>query len=112
MYFIGLVAIYAHLRAAVRTNNVVVVDRIWGISWGVFHSTGKYHYARLCVYVQHVFRNIHPGSTTFEDIIKFLLSCIIALREVLEKRLISFRGHGNHFMGPDLVTEKQNLYGR
>ena len=36
----------------------------------------------------------------------------IALYVALQNRLMSFRGEGNHYMGPDLVTEKQNLYGR
>ena len=52
---------YAQLRAAIRGNDIETVNKIWGVSWGIFECTGKNKYTHLCLYVQHVLHNVHPG---------------------------------------------------
>ena len=78
MYFLGCAMMYAQLRFAVREGNVDVVDQIWGVSWMIFHSTHKFMYARLTLYVQHVLANVHPGiiniTCNFFSVIYFFRS--------------------------------------
>lgn len=93
--FLSFCFLYANLRSAIRNNDIVFVNRVWCTIWPLFHATNKYMYARLTLYVQHVLANVHP-----------------ALQHALQNRLISLKGESNHYIGPDLVTEIMNLYGR
>lgn len=52
---------YAHLRYALRSGNINVVNFMWEMSWALFHATNKFQYARLTLYVQHVLKNVHDG---------------------------------------------------
>jgi hypothetical protein len=86
---------YSHLRYAVRNNDINVVNNIWISSWPLFISTNKSNYARLTFYFQYTIKYAHP-----------------TIVELLNKRLVSMYGLSNHFIAPDMVTEKQNLKGR
>jgi hypothetical protein len=52
-------------------------------------------YSRLTLYVQHILAHAHES-----------------IRAALRHRLVSLSGNPNRHMGPDMVTEKQNLMGR
>jgi len=36
----------------------------------------------------------------------------LAVKAVLQQQLISLKGEKNHYIGPDLLTEIQNRFGR
>lgn len=93
--FLSYCFLYAELQHAIQSNDIHTVNSIWCTVWPLFHSTNKIWYARLTMYVQHVLINVHPG-----------------IRNALQMRLISLKGESNHFFGPDMMTEIQNLYGR
>lgn len=86
---------YAQLRHNIRSNNIQGVNDFWGLAWPLFHSTNKWLYARLSLYVQHIVIHAHP-----------------TIRFALDKRMISLRGELNRHISTDLMTEKMNRGGR
>jgi hypothetical protein len=90
-----LLLTYVELRYAVRNNDVHTVNQIWRSMFPLFKATGKRNYAFLSVYVRFVLKHGHRSVV-----------------DVVNDRLVSLRGFGGHFIGPDTVTEKINLEGK
>ncbi len=62
LHFLSCLLLYSHLRHAIHTNDIIVVNEIWKVSWPIFFATNKIHYAQLSLYVQHVLANVNPGK--------------------------------------------------
>ena len=93
-YLDGLLG-YFDLRYSVRANDIYRVQEAWKNSWPLFHATNKRLYAKLSMMATYIYSHAHP-----------------AIKDVLNMRLVSLHGLPNHYIGPDCVTEKENLMGR